>query len=118
MSQPSPSWSATISLLVAGAPPEKEDRRKEEELAEREGQTPIIVIKDTKSKIIYAHACPSKGAHEAVVARLVADLDNLGYKRVLVRADGEPAILGLWAKVKEKWHGEIAKVENALGDHK
>ena len=41
----------------------------------------------------------------------------MGYNRVLVRTDGEPALLDLWAKVKEKWTGEIVKVESATGDH-
>ena len=93
------------------------ERDREEESAEREGQTPIIVLKDTRSKSIYAHACPCKGAHEAVVKRVVEDLDALGYKRILVRTDGEPAILDLWRKVKEKWTGEIIKVESMVGDH-
>ena len=95
----------------------REERHQEEEAAEKEGQTPIIVLKDTHSKTIYAHACPCKGAHEAVVTRLVGDLDAMGYKRVLVRTDGEPAILDLWAKVKERWSGDIVKVEAATGDH-
>ena len=51
------------------------------------------------------------------MTRLCADLDTLGYKRVLVRTDGEPAILDLWCKVKERWGGEIVKVESATGDH-
>ena len=55
-------------------PARKEERAREEEAAEQEGQTPILVIKDTKSKAIFAHACPNKGAHEAVVARVVSDL--------------------------------------------
>ena len=41
----------------------------------------------------------------------------MGYKRILVRTDGEPAILDLWAKIKEQWSGEIVKVESAVGDH-
>ena len=98
-------------------PPRQEDRQKDEEEAEKEGQTPIIVLKDTSSKGIFAHACPCKGAHDAVVARLVADLENLGYKRVLVRTDGDPAILALWEAVKARWGGEIVKVESATGDH-
>ena len=77
------------------------ERSLDEEEAEKEGQTPILVIKDCHSKALFAHACPCKGAHEAVVARVVSDLDMLGYKRVLVRTDGEPAILDLWNKVKE-----------------
>ena len=74
-------------------PAKKEDREREERAAEQEGQTPILVVKDTRSKAIFAHACPNKGAHEAVVAKVVSDLNVLGYKRVLVRTDGEPAIL-------------------------
>ena len=74
----------------------------EEEEAQKEGQTPILVIKDTASKALFAHACPCKGAHEAVVARVCADLDTLGYKRILVRSDGEPAILDSRAKVKSQ----------------
>ena len=76
-----------------------------------------MVLKDTMSKSIFAHACPCKGAHEAVVTRIIHDLDVLGYRKVLVRTDGEPAILDLWAKVKEQWWGEIIKVEAATGDH-
>ena len=69
------------------------------------------------SKALFAHACPCKGAHELVVAKIVDDLNTLGHRRVLVRTDGEPAILDLWNKVKEKWWGEIVKVESATGDH-
>ena len=83
-------------------PLKRAEREREEKAAEEEGQTPILVIKDCHSKALFAHACPCKGAHEAVVARVVADLDMLGYKRVLVRTDGEPTILDLWNKVKEK----------------
>ena len=51
------------------------------------------------------------------MAKVVADLDSLGYKRGLFRTDGETAILDLWSKVKERWQGEIVKVESATGDH-
>ena len=98
-------------------PAGREEREREEDQAEKEGQTPIIVLKDTKSKSLFAHVCPRKGAHDAVVTRLVADLNTLGYNRVLVRTDGEPAILDLWAKVKEQWGGELVKVESMAGDH-
>ena len=98
-------------------PREKAERAREEEEAEREGQTPILVIKDTLSKSLFAHACPRKGAEESVVKRIIADLESLGDKRILVRTDGEPAILDLWTRVKQEWAGEIVKVEAATGDH-
>ena len=61
-------------------PPGRQEREHEEAQAEKDGQTPIIVLKDTKSKALFAHACPCKGAHESVVTRLVADLNTLGIK--------------------------------------
>ena len=95
----------------------RQERQEAEEEAEKDGQTPVIVIKDTRSKAIFAHACPCKGVHGAVVGRIIEDLNSLGYRRVLVRTDGEPAILNLWKKVKEQWWGEVVKVESATGDH-
>ena len=59
-----------------------------------------MVIKDTHSKSIYARACPAKCAHDAVVAKIVDDLNVMGEKRVRVRTDGEPPILSLWQKVQ------------------
>ena len=61
-----------------------------------------------------AHA---KGCMEQWWGRIIEDLNSLGYRRVLVRTDGEPAILNLWKKVKEQWWGEVVKVESATGDH-
>ena len=59
-------------------------------------------------KSIFAHICPRKGADEKVVARLICDLDTLGYRRVLIRTDGEPAFIDLWNKIKQGWWGEIS----------
>ena len=96
-------------------PANQQERSADEAAAEQDGQTPVIVIKDTVSGAIFAHACPCKGAHAAVVSKLCADLDCLGYKRVLVRTDGEPALLDLWAQVKAQWTGDLVKVESAAG---
>ena len=52
-----------------------------------------------------------------VINKVVGDLEMCGYKRILVRTDGEPALLDLWAKVGARWSGEIVKVESATGDH-
>ena len=98
-------------------PRDRGERSKDDEEAEKGCQTPILVVKDTLSKPIFAHACPRKGAEESVVKRVISDLESLGYKRILVRTDGEPAIVDLWARIKAKWTGEIVKVEAATGDH-
>ena len=52
-------------------PANKGERAEEEAQAEKEGQTPIIVLKDTKSKSLFAHVCPCQGAHSSAVSRLV-----------------------------------------------
>ena len=98
-------------------PANRLEREQIEAQAEKDGQTPIIILRDTKSRAMFAHVCPSKGAHEAVVDRLVGDLNTLGYKRILIRTDNEAAILDLWSKVRDKWHGEVVKVESSVGEH-
>ena len=42
-------------------PQNRAERDEEEAKAEGAGQTPILAIKDTRSKSIFAHACPCKG---------------------------------------------------------
>ena len=56
---------------------DKAERQQDEEAAEREGQTPILVVKDTSSKSIFSHACPRKGADDLVVKKVIADLEIL-----------------------------------------
>ena len=82
-------------------PADRLEREAEEKAAEQDGQTPVLTIRDTKSKALFSHACPCKGAHESVVNKVIADLNLLGYKRILVKSDGENPLLDLWAKIKE-----------------
>ena len=112
-----PKLASDYFFIGSKRPLQREEREKEEKLAEESGQTPIIVLKDTRSKALFGHACPCKGPNEMVVSRLVSDLNMLGYKRVLIRTDGEPSILALWEAVRLQWGGEIIKVEAATGDH-
>ena len=102
-----PKISSDYFFIVRRRPKERSERVREDDEAEKEGQTPILVIKDTLSKSLFAHACPRKGAEESVVKRVIADLESLGYKRILVRTDGEPAILDLWAQIKEELSGRL-----------
>ena len=54
----------------------------------------VLVVRDSKSRCVFAHAIPSKGIDEGrfVVDSVVADCSWLGYARVLLKADNEPAI--------------------------
>jgi hypothetical protein len=63
-----------------------------------------IVIRDWESKNIYAHCVPCKGADEdEYVAQLVADdVAWLGYTRLIIKSDNEPALLALVRQVLGK----------------
>ena len=57
----------------------------------------ILVVKDTKSKAVFAHVVKKKGADEEgyAVKRLAEDLAWLGYTKVILKSDGERAIVRL-----------------------
>ena len=57
----------------------------------------IIIVKDSRSKAIFAHVVPQKGVAEDkfAVECLRKDILWLGYPRVLLKGDNEPAIKAL-----------------------
>ena len=57
----------------------------------------VLVVMDMRSKAIFAHAMPSKGDDERgfAVRCLVDDVLWLGYSRVILKSDNEPAIAKL-----------------------
>lgn len=63
--------------------------------AEKDGQSPVLVMWDSKGKGLHAHILPHKGVDypdlEKVVKLVVGNLDRLGYKRVAFRSDNESA---------------------------
>ena len=74
-----------------------------------------IVIRDWESKNIYAHCVPCKGADEdEYVAQLVADdVAWLGYTRLIIKSDNEPALLALVRQVLGKVMATPEAVEQA-----
>ena len=47
---------------------------------------PVLIVRDRKSKCIWSHPVPSKGATHPYPARaLMADLDFMWYKRVILK---------------------------------
>ena len=57
----------------------------------------ILVVKDTKSKSIFAHVVPQKGvdSDRYSVSRLTEDILWLGYTEVILKSDNEKAIVKL-----------------------
>ena len=57
----------------------------------------IVVIRDSKSKALFAHGIPSKGIDQDryVIDKVVDDIGWLGHTRLLLKSDNEPAIAKL-----------------------
>ena len=72
------------------------DKQKEGE----EKGMPILVAKDRKTKVIRARVVPHKGVDAYAVKILGGIVGSLGYKRVIIKSDREPAIMSLKERVK------------------
>ena len=67
-----------------------------------ESTMPAVAIRDSISKALFAHVIPGKGIDfEWTANQLVADIGRVGYPRVVIRSDQEPAIVALVDKIKE-----------------
>ena len=62
-----------------------------------------LIIKDRDTKVIYAHLVEEKGVgDEWIVKRLIDDIESLGYTDVIIKGDGEPAIVQVMKEVQRK----------------
>eukprot|EP00973_Karenia_brevis_P056063 7797580-Karenia_brevis.AAC.1 len=57
-----------------------------------EARLNILTVKDTKSKAVFCYPCSSKAPSEAVADKVINDIEVLGYGRIALRCDNEPAI--------------------------
>jgi len=90
---------------------------KNEQVEASEVVMKILVIKDSKSKYIGAHLVPVKGlgCDRYAAEKMRRDILWLGYSRVILRSDNEPAIV---AVLKETLKGlRIDVLEQAAEDH-
>ena len=55
----------------------------------------MLVVKDSKSRSVFAHAVPQKGLDDKgfAVDTVVSDVLWLGYSKVLLKSDNEPAMV-------------------------
>ena len=62
-----------------------------------EGAAKVLVVRDSRSKAVFAHVVPTKGIDEKgfSVDALVSDVKWLGYSKVTLKSDNEPAIVKL-----------------------
>ena len=55
----------------------------------------VLVSRDEKTKVTFCDACPSKGAHEYAVEQAAFNIKRLGYKKMAIKSDQEPALAAL-----------------------
>ena len=73
-----------------------------------EGTVPAVAMRDNKSKFLCGHMIPGKGMDmEWTAQRVTTDIDNLGYRRIVLRSDQELAILALPEKVERLCSTEV-----------
>ena len=79
---------------------------------------PILVSRDRKSKWINAAVVPQKGNCAYAIKRLSEDIGALGYSRVVLKSDQEPAIKELKARVKMERAEDIIMEEAPAYEHR
>ena len=62
----------------------------------------ILVVKDHKTRAIFAHACESKSPDDEMVTQVCEDIEQLGYSRIAVKTDGEPATIKLQKMIMKR----------------
>ena len=84
------------------------------------GPTPVLVMHDSISKGVYAHAVPHKGtqhdgAHLAIQA-VAADIESLGYSRIVVKGDQEPSLQAFLRRVRSHVRCDCIPEQSAEGE--
>ena len=77
----------------------------------------IQVARDEESRALLAHAVPRKGvAHVHGAEQLIRDIEELGYKKVIIKADNEPAMHALQEEVKKQRQDETLIENSPVGE--
>ena len=82
-----------------------------------EGAIKILVVWDSKSKSLFAHVVRSNGIDEkgSAVDSLVQDVKLLGYSKITLKSDNEPAIVKMLSELLRelRFHG----LEQTMEEH-
>ena len=81
--------------------------------ADDEETIPIQVARDRRTQMIFAHVVPRKGMISQHGAdAMEKDIEKLGYKEIILKSDGEPAIKSVQEEVKRR-RGDNTILENS-----
>ena len=98
----------------------REARLRRKELNRRRGGNeneedkgmPILVLKDSRTKVALSRVVPHKGRDQYAIERLQQDIANLGYKKLILKSDNEIAIIALKQAVKRERDQDIILEES------
>ena len=77
----------------------------------------MLVVREDRFKSYAATAVQRKGAVDNVVAYVVGFVRSLGYRRLILQSDNEPAILALKREVRRQLDIEVVERESPPYDH-
>ncbi len=77
---------------------------------------PILVAKDSRAKMVYSRVAPQKGLGDYTVGSLKKIAKQLGYKKVVIKSDNEPAIFSLKDLARKETDVEVVMEEVPVGD--
>ena len=89
----------------------------EEFVAAGEGAAKLLIVRDSRSKSVFAHVVPSKGIDGSgfAVSALVEDVKWLGYSKITLKSDNEPAIVKLLVEALRELR--VQGLEQAMEEH-
>ena len=74
-------------------------------------ESPVLVMADTATAMIFAHAVDRKGADAEVMNLIMADMEVLGHREIVFKTDQEPAMKAIQEHVAARRPG--IKLENS-----
>ena len=79
----------------------------------------LLVVRDSKGKSLFGHVVPQKGVDQDnyAVDILLADLKWLGYQRISLRSDNEPAILNLLKHAASEARLQMVDLQQLTEEH-
>ena len=71
--------------------------------------SPVLVVRDRWTRMVFAHVLPYKGVQKGPVGSkcLLNDLRRLGYRKMIVRYDPEPALQAVVEAAKNGFQGQL-----------
>ena len=79
----------------------------------------VRVARDRRTQMVFANVVPRKGMiHEHGAKSMVEDLEKLGYKEIILKCDGEPALKNVQAEVQRRRSAQTILENSVPGDSK